>query len=276
MSVCVLVKWKYGYLSVEPDPQPPGKLKTYYLDLGRMSERTAVLAAAEATLTSLSIPSESITVGVVPETDSEWPGDDTGIQLGDAVDTLGIDGTLSTYRMVGVNTTIDRNGFAVPAPTFNSQAEEHTARLARWLEALTQGTIGGRTTASPTSDPLAVIPTGQISEPNVPVFDFNGPLAVSESSLWEVDQWCALTSVTANLRTASSSGAVGFEIYVNGSSGYGGSIPVGDTRLYGTVYVNLVPGDYLGVLLTGTGTGAESLTIQYSAAPTFLQDSATG
>jgi hypothetical protein len=272
MSIYVLAKWKYGYLSVTPDPQPPGKLKGYYLDMSRLSERTAVIAAAEATLASLGLPSEAINVSVVPASSDEWPG--TGYVLGDAVDTLGIDGTLDAYRFVGVNTSIDRNGYAIPLPTFNSQAEEHTARLARWLEALTQGTVGGRTTASPTPDPLSDIPTGQISEPNVPVFDFNGELELSASSLWEVDSWCALTTVTANLRTASSSGIVGFEIYVNGSVGYGGTIAVGATRSYGTVYVELVPGDYLGVLLTGIGTGASSLTVQYTAAPTFLQEGA--
>ena len=280
MIYTVLVKYKYGYITVESAgvEGAVNKRKTFNLDLSAYEEYSSAVAAANAVLTTLGQTHEAISVSVEPASSADWPGD--GYSIGDAVRTYGIDGTLDTYKCVGINSVVDQNGYINHTPTFNNQAEEYLQRVTRWLAQISQGTLNGRlTAATPTSDTLTTVPTGALAIPSVPNFNYSGELTPSMSAYWVCDDWIALTYLDASLTTASTSGHVAWQFVVNGVVSFGGILAPGETRIRGTLYGIIQPGDIVNTALVSVGSGsadperitdAENLNIQYTGARLFL------
>lgn len=272
MRQVILAKYAYGYVEVASGS---GYRKVNFMDFGKSRSYEAVVAAATAKLTELGIPRETITVSTEPvDAGDDWPGDD--FVMGDAVDSYGMDGSLDTYRFVGLHEEADGNGYAVTAPTLNSQADEYTARFKNWLDALNAGTLSGfSSSATPTPDVLAGIPTGPINQIEVPVFTFSGALLSGRvTPLWECDKYISIIYSTSTLLTASASD-IWLRYYLNGSLGLAGVIPAGETRLRSSNgYLFLQPGDLLGLQIL-TATGGSELTIQYHAAPLWVTETAS-
>jgi hypothetical protein len=283
MIYTVLVKFKYGYITVESAGTAGNdKRKTFNLDLSAYEEYSSAVAAANAVLTSLGQTHESISVSVEPASSADWPGD--GYSIGDAVRTYGIDGTLDTYKCVGINSVVDQNGYISHTPTFNNQAEEYLQRVTRWLAQISQGTLSGRlTAASPTSDTLTTVPTGALTAPTIPNFNYSGELAPGISAYWVCDDWIALTRIRATLTSPATAGQVYWRILVTRggvtTSEWGGTMTAGVTKIEGTVFSIIEPGDIVYQALFDVGSGsadperitdAENLNIQYTGAQLFL------
>lgn len=271
MKTVILAKYELGYVEVSTGS---GYTRTYFLDFGRTKSYAAVTAACQAKLTELTGVRESITVSVEP-TSGNVPLVD--VNLGDAVRSYGRTGSLDTYRLVGVNTQTDSNGFAKQTPTLNSQANEYTAQFQRWLEALNSGTLNGRATmAQPTQDVLAGIPTGAVNPPSIPPFDYPGNLVgVRQSSPWQVDDYCIVLYGIANLSVAAT-GDIWMQAYLNGTTFLADIIPAGTTRYRsGNGTLNLLPGDLYILSANSLAGNGSSLTYQMQAAPLWLYESTT-
>ncbi len=273
MRTVILAKYEYGFIEVASSADTSLYTKTVYMDFGRTKSYTAVVTAATAKLAELGVPRESITVGPEPTGAADGPLED--VVIGDAVRSYGADGNLSTYRVVGINTTVDSNGFVKRAPTLNSQADEYTARFNNWLESLNAGTLNGRaTSASPTQDVLSGIPSGPISPAEVPIISFDGPMTGSlprTANLWTCDDYIIVIYSMYTL-TAPANESITLQGYLNGNTFLYDLIQPNQTRARsGNTYITLVPGDVFGINVL-TGTGASDLTIQVMTAPLWLYD----
>lgn len=120
-----------------------------YLSLGNITDTSQIDKAADAVFERSANPAEGITIRVTDD-DGKRPYVDWGV--GDWVLAPDIEGNLERFRVNALTIAEDEEGNIDAIPELATLTDDLEERLARWLQAMARGTMGG--TAADVTEPV--------------------------------------------------------------------------------------------------------------------------
>lgn len=260
----LLVRWAGGYHVVEDAASIAAfDRREGFLSLGAAQSVEEVERAGAAVLAQWGSPAVTTTAGIEPIGDGDQPFEDFGVA--DWITVPDEAGIPTSIRVRSLSVSEDPEGNPVFAQELGSVRQEHELRLARWLQRMSDGTIGGQSlAASPPSASAGGSPQKVDPErPKLPPFSFGGGLFVDESGRWPSDVDYRLVRVVFTLTVASTAGSVIVEARKNGVALAGSAVTyaVGESGIK-SVSLSVDFGrdaDLLSFAVTSSGFGAQDL-----------------
>lgn len=251
----LLVRWPGGYHEVvDADSVAAHDRHEGYLSLNAASVED-VERVARAFFAQWAEPSVALSAGIEPAGDGDVPLADFRV-----ADYLTVDGDAVRARALTV--TEDEDGNPTYALELGTLRQETEIRVARWLQRMADGSVGGTSlAASPVPTPSSVR-LGTAARPGVPPFSLPGVVTLDDSGTWVSEVNYRLVRVIGTLRVAGSTATVVIA-KKNGATVGTLTIPAGSTgpvsATLGTDFLADV--DKLAFETTSAGAGAYDLVV---------------
>lgn len=257
----VLTRWARGLVWVTDAPSiAQWDRHEGYLEVGAAQSEADAVRMAEAFLGVRAQPTVNTVVGVEPRGLDDVPGVHFGV--GDWVTAPDEDGVATVQRVRALSMADDPNlvGGVQEVPELRALQAERDDDVQQWLKRMANGAVGG-TARSASRAPSALAPPLS-KDKEVPPFSL-ATVKVSVSERWLPPIAMRIARLVATLSTVGA-GPTFVSLAVNG-------VLHPETQFYWEgvagsqglrCAIDLVPGDYIEMVVTQAGVGALNLSVQ--------------
>lgn len=262
----LLVRWAGGFTEFVDAVSiaARGRLEGY-VELGAIQSVAEAQTVAETILADLANPRLATSLGIEPA-GAEEPY--AGFAVADSVSVPGVDGTPSAVRVRSIAVGEDPEGNPIFGVEVGAARKEREERMARWLKALSNGSLGGSVasasrapgglSATVVAAPTAAAPAGSLAGSGVTLvtWEAGAPTVGQVSGRLPMPVSRRVNRLDITAVTAAGSGTTTIALRRNGANQATASLAAGSASGYSAgLDVLYEPGQFLDFTITALGTG---------------------